>query len=53
MTAAINRLIFLITIMIKFELIYSSDLRNVSAILNDLLKSYDRHHRPTYGGLHL
>ncbi|CAF2467658.1 unnamed protein product [Rotaria sp. Silwood2] len=28
----------------------TSDLRNVSAILNDLLKTYDRYHRPTYGG---
>ena len=53
----INGLIFLLTIMIRFELIYNSnlpsDLRNVSTVLNDLLKSYERHHRPTYGGLYL
>ncbi|UJR30765.1 hypothetical protein I4U23_018285 [Adineta vaga] len=28
----------------------SSDLKNVSMVLNHLLKSYDRYHRPTYGG---
>ena len=54
----INFLISLIIIIIiKFELIYSltltSDLKNVSTVLNDLLKSYHRYHRPTYGGLHL
>jgi hypothetical protein len=53
----INFLIFLLIIIIKFNLIYSStltsDLKNVSTILNDLLKSYNRYHRPTYGGLHL
>jgi hypothetical protein len=47
----------LITILITFKLIdssnFTSDLKNVSSTLNDLLKSYDRYHRPTYGGLHL
>ncbi|CAF3209988.1 unnamed protein product [Rotaria socialis] len=40
--------------MSRFPLIsssnFTSDLRNVSVVLNDLLKSYDPFHRPTYGG---
>ncbi|CAF3907934.1 unnamed protein product [Rotaria magnacalcarata] len=40
--------------MSEFPLIYSSnltsDLKNVSVVLNELLKSYDPFHRPTYGG---
>ncbi|CAF1259543.1 unnamed protein product [Rotaria sordida] len=50
----INIINFFITIISIFKLIHSSnltsDLRNVSAILNDLLKTYDRYHRPSYGG---
>ena len=30
----------------------TSNLRNVSAILDELLESYDRYHRPSYGGKH-
>ncbi len=47
----------IIIIIIKFMLIYGStlisDLKNVSTVLNDLLRTYDRYNRPTYGGLHL
>lgn len=44
----------LIVILISINLINCStkmpDLRDVSAILDDLLKTYDRYHRPSYGG---
>ncbi|CAF1551930.1 unnamed protein product [Adineta ricciae] len=42
--------IFLFQFSQIFRIQASSDLKNVSSVLNDLLKSYDRHHRPTYGG---
>ncbi len=49
--------LMIIIIAVQFELTNSSsvtsDLKNVSTILNNLLKSYDRYHRPTYGGLYL
>ncbi len=49
-------LISLMTIIITFELTYTlnltSNLKNVSSVLNDLLKSYHRYHRPKYGGFH-
>ena len=53
----INNIFVLIILITNITLVPSSnltsDIRNVSAILNDLLKSYDRYHRPTYGGMNL